>query len=114
MLSDGLTSEFLTSFDVLPFLVDASVLRDTSPNQERARSSSTQDRALSRHKQRFESAWGHLLHGYMHEESPLLVKNPIRLADCHGRLSIDHGINYLGSLRYLPAIGSAKLDTCVV
>ena len=73
-----------------------------------------QDRALSRRKERFEFAWGHLLHGYMHEESPLLVKNPIRLADCHGRLSIDHGINYLGSLRYLPAIGSAKLDTCVV
>ena len=62
----------------------------------------------------FASPWGHLLHGYTHEESPVLVKNPIRLADCHGRLSIDHGINYLGSLRYLPAIGSAKLDTCVV
>jgi len=54
----------------------------------------------------FASPWGHLLHGYMHEESPVLVKNRIRLADCHGRLSVDHGFNYLGTLRELPGRGA--------
>jgi hypothetical protein len=39
------------------------------------------------------------------KESPALVKSLTRLADCHGRLSIDHGFNYLGSLRCLPRHG---------